>query len=105
MKMCYRGVSYDYNPTQIKLSSTTNPVKFRGHTYELNSVALNLKESDKEDIVYRGVALSEAKQTRFLGQICQKSSLGLTVVRKQTRFLGQVCDNNFVTLATTNATV
>ena len=66
MKMCYRGVPYDYNPTQIQVSETTNTVKFRGRSYEVNRVVLNLKEQGKEDIVYRGVANSQVKQTKFL---------------------------------------
>ena len=36
MKMSYRGVDYDYQPTQIKVGGTINVVKFRGHTYKVD---------------------------------------------------------------------
>ena len=100
MKMCYRGVSYDYNPTQIQVDETTKAVKCRGVAYELDSVALNLKEKSEEVVVYRGAPLSNAKQSKFLGQVCQKNPIGLTVVRKQSRFLGQTCDTDTIALIT-----
>ena len=105
MKMCYRGVSYDYNPTQIQVLESSNDVKFRGNTYKPNRVALELKVQDKENIVYRGVAFSERTQTRFLGQVCEKNPVGLTVPKKKTRFLGQLCDNSVAAPMLANATV
>ena len=36
MKLSYRGVDYDYQPTQIKVGGTINVVKFRGNTYKVD---------------------------------------------------------------------
>ena len=105
MKMCYRGVTYDYEPTQIQVLESTTDVKFRGNTYKPNRVAINLRAQDKEDIVYRGVAFSQPTQTRFLGQVCKKAAVGLTVSKKKTRFLGQLCDNSVAASMLANATV
>ena len=107
MKMCYRGVSYDYNPTQIEVSKTSDLVKFRGKTYELNQPVLDLKERNKEEFIYRGVAFCEKKQTKFLGQVSTRKSchIDLALASKKTRFLGQVSDNNFGTLITVTSAV
>ena len=100
MEMCYRGVKYDYNPTQVEVSRTSDLVKFRGKTYELNQPVLDLKERNQENLVYRGVAFCEKKQTKFLGQDCARKSyyINLAIARKKTRFLRQVSDNNLGTL-------
>ncbi len=100
MEMCYRGVKYNYNPTQVEVSRTSDLVKFRGKTYELNQPVLDLKERNQENLVYRGVAFCEKKQTKFLGQDCARKSyyINLAIARKKTRFLRQVSDNNLGTL-------
>ncbi len=107
MEMCYRGVKYDYNPTQVEVSKTSDLVKFRGKTYELNQPVLDLKERNEEDLVYRGVAFCEKKQTKFLGQDCARKSyyINLAIARKKTRFLRQVSDNNLGTLITATSAV
>ncbi len=107
MEMCYRGVKYDYNPTQLEVSRTSDSVKFRGQTYELNQPVLDLKERNQEDLVYRGVAFCEKKQTKFLGQDCARKSyyINLAIARKKTRFLRQVSDNNLGTLITATSAV
>ncbi len=107
MEMCYRGVKYDYNPTQVEVSRTSDLVKFRGKTYELNQPVLDLKERNQEDLVYRGVAFCEKKQTKFLGQDCARKSyyINLAIARKKTRFLRQVSDNNLGTLITATSAV
>lgn len=71
MKMCYRGVSYDYQP-----------------------VVLNLPQ--QRDTVYRVVGYSPATKTKFLGRVYQKSALDIAVAEKKVRFLGNICDRNSV---------
>ena len=107
MEMCYRGVKYDYKPTQIEVSRTSDLVKFRGQTYELNQPVLDLKERNQEDLVYRGVAFCEKKQTKFLGQVSTRKScqINLALASKKIRFLGQVSDNNFGTLVAASSAV
>ena len=107
MEMCYRGVKYNYNPTQVEVSRTSDLVKFRGKTYELNQPVLDLKERNQEDLVYRGVAFCEKKQTTFLGQDSVRKScyINLAIASKKTRFLRQVSDNNFGTLVAITSTV
>ena len=70
MKMCYRGVSYDYQP-----------------------VVLNLSPQQRET-VYRVVGYSPATKTKFLGRVYQKSALDIAVAEKKVRFLGNICDRN-----------
>ena len=105
MKMCYRGVHYDYDPPQVEVSRTSELVKFRGQTYELNKAVLDLKERNQDDLVYRGIAFCSDKQTKFLGQVCQRKSINLIFASKKTRFLGQVSDDNFGTLMNASSTV
>ena len=107
MEMCYRGVKYEYNPSQIEVSRTSDLVKFRGKTYELNQPVLDLKERNQEDLVYRGVAFCEKKQTKFLGQDSVRKScyINLAIASKETRFLRQVSDNNFGTLMNASSAV
>ena len=107
MQLCYRGVRYEHQPTQIEVSGTGQPVKFRGKTYKSNQAILDLKEINKEDFVYRGVAICEKKHTKFLGQFCARKScnVDLGLASKKKRFLGQVSDNNFGTLITVTSAV
>ena len=72
MKMCYRGVSYDYQP-----------------------VVLNLPQPQK-DTFYRVVSYPSATKTKFLGQVYQKSALDIAVSEKKVRFLGNVCDRTSI---------
>ena len=53
MKMCYRGVHYDYNP-----------------------VFFNLNKQQKYFIDH-SLADSQTIQTKFLGKICQKKAISL----------------------------
>ncbi|MDJ0903016.1 MAG: DUF4278 domain-containing protein [Xenococcus sp. MO_188.B8] len=80
-----RGVKYDYKNTQIDVSRTSELVKFRGQTYELNQPVLDLKERNQEDLVYREVAFCDKKQTRFWGQVYTRKSchLDLALVSKK----------------------
>ncbi len=107
MEMCYRGVKYEYNPSQIEVSRTSDLVKFRGKTYELNQPVLNLKEPNEKELVYRGVAFCEKKQTKFLGQDCARRSyyINLAIARKKTRFLRQVSDKSFGTLVAATSAI
>ena len=66
MKMCYRGVHYDYTP-----------------------VLFDLNEQQRYSIERR---LNNTKtiQTKFLGSFCYKKAVKLLVTQRKTRFLGQV---------------
>lgn len=105
MKLCYRGVSYDYNPVQINLGESTNSVNYRGNSYNSHSVLLDLKDKNREDIVYRGVALVEDRQTKFLGQSCQNKTFALTIKPKKIKFLGNSCNPDPIAVPRVNATV
>lgn len=80
MKMCYRGVSYDYQP-----------------------VVLNLSPQQRET-VYRVVGYSSATKIKFLGRVYQKSALDIAVAEKKVKFLGNICDRDSIELVanTTN---
>lgn len=81
MKMCYRGVHYDYNP-----------------------VFLNLNEQQKYFIDH-SLAGSQTIQTKFLGSICQKKAISLAVEMKNTRFLGQISHRNVISQTKVNEIV
>ena len=68
MKMCYRGVHYDYNP-----------------------VVFNLNEQQRYFIDH-SLADSQTIQTKFLGEICHKKAISLSVKKKNIRFLGKSSD-------------
>ncbi|MEM8674710.1 MAG: DUF4278 domain-containing protein [Cyanobacteria bacterium P01_G01_bin.67] len=105
MQLRYRGISYEYNPTQINLGERTNSVNYRGNNYNLNSVLLTLKDKNQEEIIYRGVAYTEDKQTKFLGQNCDTKTVCLTVKKKKIKFLGNICHPEPITVPLANATV
>ena len=65
LKMCYRGVYYDYKP-----------------------VICNLNKQ-QQYFVDHSLDKAQKIQTKFLGKICQKKVIKLAVRRKKTRFLGQ----------------
>lgn len=65
LKMCYRGVYYDYKP-----------------------VVFNLNEQ-QQYFVDHSLDRAQQIQTRFLGRICQKRAIRLAVKKKKTKFLGQ----------------
>ena len=65
MKMCYRGVYYDYKP-----------------------VIRNLNEQ-QQYFIDHSLDNTQSIQTKFLGKICQKKLIKLAVRKKKTRFLGQ----------------
>jgi hypothetical protein len=71
MKMTYRGVPYQYNPTSVKVENKNNEVKFRGCTYQLSHAVMNVSESAKSGVVYRGVSVATGKEIRFLGRTCE----------------------------------
>ena len=58
MKLCYRGVSYDYKTSSLKMYPVNDAVKYRGRTYKRNAVVLNCNQHDQEEMVYRGVRIS-----------------------------------------------
>ena len=107
MELCYRGIRYQRQPTEIDVSETSETIKFRGQTCQLNKAVLELKEPNRENLVERGVAFCEQKQTKFLGQVSTRKSchLGLALATKQLRFLGQLSDHNLGTLITVTSAV
>ncbi len=68
MKLCYRGVSYEYNPTPVQVAGKRNIVQFRGCSYEMPYAVVNLKTQPQPGVIYRGVSVSEGKSVKFLGR-------------------------------------
>ena len=63
MKLCYRGIPYEYNPTPVKVSGKKNTVQFRGCSYT--------------KVVYRGISVYEGKSARFLGRSYERQEIVL----------------------------
>jgi hypothetical protein len=80
MKMIYRGVSYEYNPTYVQIAGKQNEVKFRGCSYTMCHAVVNLQHSTNIDLVYRGVSVSEGKEARFLGATYERQQIILAPV-------------------------
>ena len=66
MKMCYRGVDYDYKPV----------------VWELNK--------QQQYFIDHSLDNAHSIQTKFLGKICHKKAIVLAVERKKIRFLGRM---------------
>ena len=77
MKLCYRGIPYEYNPTPVKVSGKKNTVQFRGCSYLMNYAVVNLKSKPQSKIVYRGISVSEGKSARFLGRSYERQEIVL----------------------------
>ena len=77
MKMCYRGVHYDYSP-----------------------VTFNLNEQQKYFIDH-SLDKTQTIQIKFLGKICHKKAFSLPVTEKKTRFLGQSSDRTIISPTST----
>ncbi len=105
MKLCYRGIQYDYQPIEIQVSENPNTAKFRGNTYQCGFDVVIPQDHERKEIVYRGVGHSQIKQTKFLGRICNRSSLAIEIAGKPTRFLGQVRNLDFTPEIVTAAKV
>ena len=65
IKMCYRGVYYNYKPVVFNLN--------KQQQYFVNHCLDN----------------TQSIQTTFLGKICKKKAIKFAVKKKKTRFLGQ----------------
>lgn len=69
MKLCYRGVTYESNPPQVKTIVNGETAKFRGNDYIVHKIVMEETLNEQSPIVYRGVSEGTEKQTlRFLGQ-------------------------------------
>lgn len=80
MKMTYRGVSYEYNPTYVQIAGKQNEVTFRGCSYTMRHAVVNVQHSDHSDVVYRGISVSEGKEARFLGNSYERQQIILAPV-------------------------
>lgn len=78
MKLTYRGVSYEYNPTHVEIAGKQNEVKFRGCSYTMRHAVVNVQNLDHAGEIYRGVSVSEGREARFLGATYQRQSIILT---------------------------
>ena len=77
MKLCYRGVSYESNPTHVNVEGKRNVVKFRGCSYQLKQAVVNLKTEPQPELVYRGISVSKGKSAKFLGRSYERQEIML----------------------------
>lgn len=56
MKLTYRGVSYDYNPVDVKSSDAVAEGQYRGAAYRVRQQQATLAQQPSLDLKYRGVA-------------------------------------------------
>lgn len=55
MKLQYRGISYDHNPTALAVTADVVKGKFRGHEWASRNLTATVKHS--AHLVYRGIAV------------------------------------------------
>ena len=55
MKLKYRGVSYDYNPSEIPIGESTTIGQYRGVTFHFHKLLTSLSQLSL-DLKYRGVS-------------------------------------------------
>lgn len=67
MKLCYRGVSYDYNPTQVKVAEGPVVGKYRGAAWHSTLLIDNPVPQMAATLTYRGVTY----HTNGQGQVAQ----------------------------------
>ncbi len=56
MKLCYRGISYEYNPPVVETSDKPTVGKYRGLDWRFRNPAKNPVHQTTLDLKYRGVA-------------------------------------------------
>ncbi|HEY9624461.1 MAG TPA: DUF4278 domain-containing protein [Crinalium sp.] len=56
MKLTYRGVSYNYNPPEVKAADAIATGRYRGSGYRLRQVQATIAQQPGLDLKYRGVA-------------------------------------------------
>jgi len=57
MKLQYRGVSYDHNPSTLELATVAVEGKFRGHKWTSHNLTLSHATKPSAHLVYRGVVV------------------------------------------------
>ena len=64
MQLCYRGVSYEYNPTSVETTKGEVGGKYRGLPWQRTHVKLNkgLRVQSSFDLYYRGVTPKQHSQ-------------------------------------------
>ncbi|MBP0021814.1 MAG: DUF4278 domain-containing protein [Cyanobacteria bacterium SBLK] len=62
MKLTYRGVTYDYNPTNVKSIDTEVGGKYRGLEWRFRNRKAPTAQKATLDLVYRGVAYTQEQK-------------------------------------------
>ncbi len=78
MELCYRGIHYQSNPSSVPISGKRNVVRFRGCSYELNHAVINVPQTSKGEVVYRGVSMTSGNKIKFMGRFCEYNKVVLT---------------------------
>lgn len=60
MKLTYRGVSYNYNPVEVKSADIVATGTYRGAAYRFRQQQSTLAQQPSLDLKYRGVAYTTA---------------------------------------------
>lgn len=69
MKLCYRGVSYEFNPAQAKVVPSEIVGKYRGSSFSPSVVVENPVPQPVMDLKYRGVAYQTNTQGQVVNQL------------------------------------
>ncbi len=78
MKLCYRGVSYDYNPPQVKVAQGPVAGKYRGANWYSTIVIDNPIPQIAATLTYRGVTYHTKGQER-VAQVAPQATTSVAV--------------------------
>lgn len=67
MTLYYRGIPYERKSLDVPTVATQNIGTYRGASYPMTRVAVNLDIPNKSGIVYRGIS-DKSTTIRFLGR-------------------------------------
>lgn len=76
MKLTYRGVTYDYNPTAVESLDTEVSGKYRGLEWRFRNRKAPTAQKPTLDLVYRGVPYTKGQEAPAVEAIPTPTSIG-----------------------------
>ncbi len=90
MKLCYRGVSYDYNPPQVKVAEGPVVGKYRGADWHSTVLIDNPVPQMAATLTYRGVTYHTNGQERTTQAVPQATPAAAKIAPSRRRTASEV---------------
>lgn len=72
MKLSYRGVAYNKASLELPTLETATSMQYRGTSYSLRHVPIDVPLRDSSGMIYRGIAGDRCFKGSFLGRVYYK---------------------------------